>query len=188
GPTYSNFCSGKSAEVTTALTPPSAAAFAVSIERMRAWAWGERSMRPTSMPGIVRSAPNSARPVTFGTPSGRTGRVPTHLNGLAVAFVRTSCMAAFPARPIAPAAPDRRAAGAQMQATASDMARAFAARPAPAHPAPMRSGRHLLGFRSARTWGSVTLGSFGRTAPMLAYTAPTTVEEAVRALAGASGV
>src|SRR5262245_66548658 len=52
----------------------------------------------------------------------------------------------------------------------------------------MRPARHVLGFRSARTWGSVVLGSFGRAAPMLAYTAPTTVEEAVRALAGASGV
>src|SRR5260370_36378285 len=52
----------------------------------------------------------------------------------------------------------------------------------------MRSGRHVPGFRSAGTWGSVALGSFGKAAPMLAYTAPATVEEAVRALAGASGV
>src|SRR5262245_65411330 len=36
--------------------------------------------------------------------------------------------------------------------------------------------------------GSVAPGSFGRATPMLAYTAPSTVEEAVRALAGASGV
>ena len=43
GPTYSNFCSGKSAEVTTALTPGSVAAFEVSIERMRAWACCERN-------------------------------------------------------------------------------------------------------------------------------------------------
>src|SRR5438445_4772750 len=52
----------------------------------------------------------------------------------------------------------------------------------------MRSARHVLGFRFARTWGSVALGSFGRAAPMLAYTAPSTVEDAVRALAGASGI
>ena len=82
GPTYSNFCSGKSAPVITALTPGSAAAFEVSIERMRAWACGERRMRPISMPGIARSEPYCARPVTFGTPSGRIGRVPTHLYGL----------------------------------------------------------------------------------------------------------
>src|SRR5215813_2315010 len=186
GPTYSNFCSGKSAEVTTALTPGSAAAFEVSIERMRAWAWGERRMWPTSMPGITRSDPYNARPVTFGTPSGRTGRVPTHLNGLALAFVGESCMAASPGRRIAPVGPDRRAARAQMQATASDMARAFVARHACCIP-PMRTGPRCC-FRSAGTWGSVTLGSFGRAAPMLAYTAPTTVEEAVRALAEASGV
>ena len=50
---------------------------------------------PTSMPGIAKSAPYCASPVTFGTPSGRTGRVPTHLNCLAVSFVGTSCMAAL---------------------------------------------------------------------------------------------
>jgi hypothetical protein len=149
GPTYSNFCLGKSAEVTTVLTPGSAAAFEVSIERMRAWAWGERRIRPTSMPGIARSAPYNARPVTFGTPSGRTGRVPTHLNGLAVAVVGKSCTAASPGRQIAPAGPDRRVAGAQMQATACDTARASAARPALLHPA-HAIGLHGLGFRSAR--------------------------------------
>src|SRR5258706_2086632 len=37
-------------------------------------------MRPPSIPGIARSAPYCASPVTFGTPSGRIGRVPTHLN------------------------------------------------------------------------------------------------------------
>src|SRR5215510_13438939 len=122
GPTYANGCSGKSADVTTALTPGNAAAFAISIERMRAWACGERRMRPTSMPGIARSAPYCARPVTFGTPSGRTGRVPTHLNcfavslavSMAVTFVATSVMGASPDRRIAEH--DGRAAGAQMQA------------------------------------------------------------------------
>jgi CO/xanthine dehydrogenase FAD-binding subunit len=67
---------------------------------------------------------------------------------------------------------NRRAAGAQMQATVGDMA-GWSASP---------------GFRFAGTWGSVAPGSFGRAAPMLAYTAPTTVEEAARTLAGASGV
>src|SRR5690349_7697485 len=46
---------------------------------------------------------------------------------------------------------------------------------------------HLPAFRCAKTCGSV-VGLFGRAAAMLAYTAPSTVEEAVRALAGASGV
>src|SRR5512146_3037665 len=102
GPTYSNFCSGKSAEGTIALTPGSAAAFEVSIERMRAWACGERKIRPTNSPGIDKSAPYWAVPVTFGTPSGRTGRVPTHLNCLTasrevMSFTATSpdCRVAF---------------------------------------------------------------------------------------------
>jgi len=90
GPTYSNFCSGKSADVTTALTPGSAAAFEMSIERMRAWACGERRTRPTSIPGIAMSEPYCAVPVTFGTPSGRTGRVPTHLNGFTESREMTS--------------------------------------------------------------------------------------------------
>src|SRR5438128_12388730 len=47
---------------------------------MRAWACGERMTLPHNMPGIAMSAPYIARPVTFGTPSGRIGRVPTHLN------------------------------------------------------------------------------------------------------------
>src|SRR5580692_7809096 len=96
GPTYSNFCSGKSAEVTTALTPGSAAALEVSIERMRAWAWGERRIWPTSIPGIARSEPYCASPVTFGTPSGRTGRVPTHLYSFAVSREVMSSTATSP--------------------------------------------------------------------------------------------
>ena len=82
GPIYSNFCSGKSAAVTTAFTPGSAFAFEVSIERIFACACGERRIFPVRVPGMVRSAPNWARPVTFGTPSGRIGRVPTHLKRL----------------------------------------------------------------------------------------------------------
>src|SRR6516225_4301022 len=69
-----------SAAVTIALTPGSASAFDASIERIRACACGERITLPHSMPGIAMSAPYIARPVTFGTPSGRIGRVPTHLN------------------------------------------------------------------------------------------------------------
>ena len=79
GPIYSNFWSGKSFAVTTALTPGSFSAFEVSIDLIRACACGERRMRPYSMPAIFMSAPYSARPVTLGTPSGRMGRVPTHL-------------------------------------------------------------------------------------------------------------
>src|SRR5215831_2157578 len=69
-----------SAAVTTALTPGKASAFVASIERMRACACGERMTLPHSMPGIAMSAPYIARPVTFGTPSGRIGRVPTHFH------------------------------------------------------------------------------------------------------------
>src|SRR5438045_1956444 len=48
------------------------------------------------MPGMTRSAPYCATPVTFGTPSGRIGRVPTHLNGRTLSFGMTSSMAASP--------------------------------------------------------------------------------------------
>ena len=82
GPMYSNFCSGKSCAVTTVRTPGSAAARDVSMERTRAWACGERRILPTRVPGIFMSAPYIARPVTLGTPSGRTGLVPTHLKPL----------------------------------------------------------------------------------------------------------
>ena len=71
--------SGKSAPVTMAFTPGIAAAAVVSMERMRAWAWGERTIAPSNMPGSRRSAPNLARPVTFSKPSGRIGRVPIDL-------------------------------------------------------------------------------------------------------------
>ena len=50
------------------------------MDLMRACACGLRSTLPTNMPGSDRSAPNRARPVTLSTPSGRTGRVPTHFN------------------------------------------------------------------------------------------------------------
>ena len=82
GPMNSFFCSGRSAAVTIAFTPGRAAALVVSIFLIRACACGERSTLPYSMPGSFRSAPYIARPVTFGTPSGRIGRVPTHLKRL----------------------------------------------------------------------------------------------------------
>ena len=46
GPTYSNGCSGRSAPVITAFTPGSASAREVSMDRMRACAWGLRSTFP----------------------------------------------------------------------------------------------------------------------------------------------
>src|ERR1700679_3887689 len=63
----------------TDFTPGSTSAAEVSIDLMRACACGERRILPYSIPGSFRSAPYSARPVTLGTPSGRIGRVPTHL-------------------------------------------------------------------------------------------------------------
>src|SRR5688572_24883785 len=80
GPRYSNLWSGRSFEVITAFTPFSFSALDVSIERIRACACGERRILPQSMPGREKSAPYCARPVTFGTPSGRTGLWPTTLS------------------------------------------------------------------------------------------------------------
>ena len=60
---------GKSFEVATATTPGSASALLVSIERMRAWAWGLRRTLPWTMPDIWVSAPYLAAPVTFSKPS-----------------------------------------------------------------------------------------------------------------------
>ena len=58
------------------------------MERMRACAWGLRRTWPTSMFGREKSAPKRARPVTLSTPSGRTGRVPTHLRFLPLLDIR----------------------------------------------------------------------------------------------------
>src|SRR5262245_6671598 len=80
----------------TAFTPGSASAFEVSIETIRACAWGLRSTRPTSWPGRLKSAPNRARPVTLSTPSGRTVRVPTYVWGRSCSVVVTSAMSAPP--------------------------------------------------------------------------------------------
>ena len=70
---------GKSSLVITALTPGMASASDVSMEMIRAWACGERTTMPWSWPGRLRSAAKRARPVTFSSPSWRTGRVPTYL-------------------------------------------------------------------------------------------------------------
>ena len=89
GPMNSFRCSGRSLAVMTAFTPCSFSAAEVSIDRMRAWACGERNTFPYSIPGSFRSAPYIARPVTLGTPSGRIGRVPTHLNRLTESLTMT---------------------------------------------------------------------------------------------------
>src|SRR5215472_12548863 len=86
--------SRKSSLVTTAFTPGSCSAFDVSIDTMRAWAWGLRSTRPTSWPGRLKSAPKRARPVTLSWPSGRTVRVPTYDCGRS--WMSVSAMSARP--------------------------------------------------------------------------------------------
>jgi hypothetical protein len=45
----------QSAPVSTASTPGAAFARPVSIERIRAWAWGERSTQPNAVPGSTMS-------------------------------------------------------------------------------------------------------------------------------------
>src|SRR5262249_31823331 len=74
--------SGKSARVTTALTPGSDSAAEASIDLMFACGCGLRKILPTSIPGRNRSAPNFARPVTLSMPSCLTGEVPTILSFL----------------------------------------------------------------------------------------------------------
>ena len=49
--------SGRSAAVITALTPFNCSALEVSIRVILAWACGLLRMRPTSCPGILKSAP-----------------------------------------------------------------------------------------------------------------------------------
>src|SRR6266705_4607788 len=71
---------GKSLAVATACTPGRAAALLVSMEWMRAWAWGLRRTLPCSSPGMCTSAPYRAWPVTLSTPSWRRGLVPTTVN------------------------------------------------------------------------------------------------------------
>ncbi len=64
-PAPASFRSGKSAPVTMAFTPGMVSASLVSIDTMRAWAWGERSTAPSNCPGSIMSAPKRALPVTF---------------------------------------------------------------------------------------------------------------------------
>src|SRR5438132_11481594 len=79
--------SAKSARVITALTPGSASALEVSMDRMRACGCGLRSTRPMSWPGRLKSAPKRARPVTLSAPSGRMVRVPTYVCELPLVIV-----------------------------------------------------------------------------------------------------
>ena len=69
----------RSSDVATALTSGWAWARLVSMDRMRAWAWGLRSTLPCSIPGSETSAPYMALPVTLSNPSCLTGSVPTTL-------------------------------------------------------------------------------------------------------------
>ena len=48
---------GRSAEVTTALTPDNARALAASMDLITAWAWGLLSILPWRRPGMLMSAP-----------------------------------------------------------------------------------------------------------------------------------
>src|SRR5207344_1534855 len=48
----------------------------MSIERIRAAAWGERTVSPNRASSAQRSEPKANRPRTFGTPSGRGTLVP----------------------------------------------------------------------------------------------------------------
>src|SRR5262252_8038817 len=63
----------------TALTPGSARAFSKLIDLMRACGWGLRRILPHNMPGLEKSAPKVARPVTLSSPSGLLVRLPIHL-------------------------------------------------------------------------------------------------------------
>ena len=61
--------STRSSAVATARTPSTCSAREVSMLRMRAWAWGERSILPWSTSAGRTSAPYTARPVTLSSPS-----------------------------------------------------------------------------------------------------------------------
>ena len=62
---------GTSLWVITAFTPGSFSASEVSMETIRAWAWGEVRILPKSMLGNFRSPVYLAAPVTFSGPSMR---------------------------------------------------------------------------------------------------------------------
>src|SRR3954454_2421869 len=69
--------SATSAEVQTATTPGSASAALVSIDRMRPWAWADRTTRICTMRGKTTSAANRPLPVTKGRSSRRVTDRPT---------------------------------------------------------------------------------------------------------------
>jgi hypothetical protein len=81
---------GKSAAVQTASTPVNASAAEVSIDTMRACACGLRTNLANSDPCAVKSAPNTACPVTFSSPSTFRYRFPNCLNSNPSAFALVS--------------------------------------------------------------------------------------------------
>ena len=68
---------GTSSAVTTQATPGIASAGPTSMAAMRAYGWGDRSVRPHNIPSAYRSDEKAKRPWTLGVPSGRTGLSPT---------------------------------------------------------------------------------------------------------------
>ena len=58
-------------------TPGTARAAVVSIERIRAWACGERTSRMCSSPGGAVSSVKRAAPVTISGPAGAGAALPT---------------------------------------------------------------------------------------------------------------
>ena len=93
---------GTSACVSTACTPGSASAAAMSIETMRACACGLRSVAPCNIPGTLRSLEYANSPLTLGTPSGRSTISPMR--------PRTSCVVLTRATPPRPGVRPRRCA------------------------------------------------------------------------------
>src|SRR5437868_8787045 len=71
------FLPGTSACVRTARTPGAAVTAAISIDTMRAWGCGLRSVAPCSIPSRRRSLAYSNSPLTLGTPSTRRTDSPT---------------------------------------------------------------------------------------------------------------
>ncbi len=76
---------GRSFPVITAYTPSIASASPVSMERIRACAWGERRIFPCSIPGRARSSVYAARPVALAAALTRVRRWPMRVNSRAIA-------------------------------------------------------------------------------------------------------
>src|SRR5919112_700062 len=74
--------------VSTATTPGIDSASAVSIERMRACAYGLRKNFPSTIPGIDRSATYLALPVTLAAPWIRGTDWPTTVNVFCILSIR----------------------------------------------------------------------------------------------------